>query len=269
MQCLEQLKRLQEMYRLPLKHVVLLLLLALLPLVVMACGGDGGSADQESTVRTIPEDSLATEGERLPAGEYVSDEFRPAMSFRLDEGWRTGVDVYRSPGHSHRRLPAHGESLEMRDILTLFYAPEGKLVGTVVFLVDPRVYRVVNSHKAEKEPTPEDMLAWLQQNPYLDAEDPKPATVGGKRDARFEAVPSRVPEDYITCVEPEPCLPLFQPTNPDLSYTLIRADKARFLVFKDVGGKTVTIAIKAQDAEFDKFSPRAQKLIKTVKWRSQ
>lgn len=102
------------MPRLLLKHAVLMLLLA--PLMVMACSDNSGSA--ENKVRTIPEDSLATEGKRLPAGEYVSDEFRPAMSFRPGEGWRTGVDVYHGPGHSHRRLPAHGESLEMRDTLT-------------------------------------------------------------------------------------------------------------------------------------------------------
>lgn len=81
-------------------------------------------------------------------------------------------------------------------------------MGTVVFLVDPRVYRVVNSHEAEKEPTPEDMVSWLRQNPYLDAEEPERVIVGGKKGVRFDAAPSRVPEDYITCVEPEPCLPL-------------------------------------------------------------
>lgn len=258
------------MYRLSLKQVVLMLLLSPLTLTVMACGGGEGSAEQESTkVRTIPENSLATEGERLPAGGYVIDEFRPAMSFKLGRGWRTSVDAYRGPGHSHRRLPAHGESLEMRDALTLYYAPEGKLVGTVAFFVEPRVYRVVSSYEAKKQPTPEDMTTWLQQNPYLDAGEPEPATVGGKRGVRFDAAPSRVPEEYITCVEPESCLPLFQTSNPDVFYELMRTDKVRFLVFDDVGGKTVTIAIKAQADKFDEFSSNAQKLGETVKWRGK
>lgn len=258
------------MYRLSLKQVVLMLLLSPLTLTVMACGGGEGSAEQESTkVRTIPENSLATEGERLPAGGYVIDEFRPAMSFKLGRGWRTSVDAYRGPGHSHRRLPAHGESLEMRDALTLYYAPEGKLVGTVAFFVEPRVYRVASSYEAEKEPTPEDMGAWLRQNPYLNAEEPESTTVGGKRGVRFDAVPSRVPEDYITCVEPEPCLPLFQSANPDLAYELVRTDKVRFLIFDDVGGKTVTIAIKARTDRFDEFLPKAQKLIETMEWNGR
>lgn len=257
----------QEMNRLLSKHVILLFLLAPLMLVVMACDGAGGSAQQESENRTIPEDSLATEGKRLPAGGYVSDEFRPPMSFKIGEGWRTGVDVYRGPGHSHRRLPAHGESLEMRDALTLFYAPRNKLVGTVVFLVNPRVYRVVSSYDAKEDLTPKDMAAWLRQNPYLDAGKPEPATAGGKRGVRFDATPSRVPEDYITCVEPEPCLPLFQTANPNLSYELVRADKVRFLVLDDVRGKTVTIAIKAQADRFDQFSSEAQEILDTVEWR--
>ena len=250
-----------------MKYVILLMLMASLTLAVMACGGDGGSAEKESTVRTIPEDSLATEGRRLPAGEYVSDEFRPAMSFRLGEGWQTGVDVYHGPGHSHRRLPAHGESLEMRDTLTLFYAPEGKLVGTLTFFVDPRVYRVVSSYEVEEEPTPEDMAAWLRRNPYLDAGEPEPAAVGGKRGVRFDAAPSRVPEDYITCVEPGSCLPLFQTPNPDVFYDLVRTDKVRFLVLDDLGGETVTIAIKAKVDRFDQFSSKAQQLLETVEWR--
>ena len=258
------------MHGLSLKQVILMLLLAPLTLTVIACGGGEDSAEQESTkVRTIPEDSLATEGERLPAGGYITDEFRPAMSFKLGEGWRTGVDVLNAPGHSHRRLPAHGESLEMRDALTLFYAPEGKLAGTVIFFVEPRVYKVVSSYGAKKQPTPEDMTAWLRQNPYLDAGEPEPATVGGKRGVRFDAAPSRVPEEYITCVEPEPCLPLFQTANPDLSYELIRTDKARFLVLDNVEGKTVTITIKAQADRFDEFSSEAQKLLETVEWKGK
>lgn len=250
-----------------MKHMILLLLLAPLTLVAMACGSDGGSADQESKTRTIPEDSLATKGKRLPAGVYASDEFQPAMSFRLGRGWRTGIDDYHGPGHSHRRLPAHGESLEMRDTLTLFYAPEGHLVGTLVFFVEPRVYRVVSSYDAKEELTPKDMAAWLRQNPYLDTGKPGPATVGSEKSVRFDATPSRVPEDYITCVEPEPCLPLFQTSNPDLSYELVRTDKVRFLVLDDVRGKTVTITVKAQTNKFDKFSSKAQKLLGTVEWR--
>lgn len=254
------------MHRVSLRNAVLLLVITL---SAIACGGDDDPAERASKVRTIPENSLATEGKRLPTGEYVTDEFRPAMSFKLVEGWRTGVDVLNAPGHSHRRLPAHGESLEMRDTLTLFYAPEGKLVGTLVFLVEPRVYKVVSSYEAKKEPTPENMVAWLRQNPYLDAEEPEPATVGGKRGVRFDAIPSRVPEEYITCVEPEPCLPLFQTLNPDLSYELVRTDKVRFLVFDDVRGKTVTVAIKAPADRFEQFSSEAQRLIETVKWRDK
>src|SRR5215211_6731521 len=56
-------------------------LLMLLILVLNACGEEP---------RKIPESSGGRSMKSIPAGKYVSDEFRPAMSFRLNEGWQTG-----------------------------------------------------------------------------------------------------------------------------------------------------------------------------------
>lgn len=247
------------------------LLCVFVVLAMSACEGGGHETAERTRARTIPENSLETEGKPLHAGEYVSDEFHPAMSFGLGEGWKTGVEHYRGPGHSHRALPAHGESLEMRSTLTLYYAPEGtpegELAGTLVFFVDPRVYRVISSYEAKEVPTPEDMAAWLRKNPYLDTGRPEPATVGGEKGVQFDAVPSRVPEEYITCVKEQPCLPLFQTADPDLFFALSKTDRVRFLVLKDVQGKTVTIAVDAPAARFDEFLPQARKVLDTVKWR--
>jgi hypothetical protein len=55
----------------------------LIILVLGACG-------READARKIPETPSLTEARHIPAGNYVTDEFRPAMSLRLDEGWRTG-----------------------------------------------------------------------------------------------------------------------------------------------------------------------------------
>lgn len=250
------------MYRVAAKHVFLLWILTM---AIIACGRIGVPAGQEEAQgRTIPESSLDIEGKPLPAGEYVSDEFRPATSFRLAKGWRNGIEHYDTTGHSHRRLAANGESVEMRHTLTLFYAPDDKLVGTLNFFVDPEVYRVVNSYEAKKEPTPRDMAAWLQQNPYLDSDKPRPVTVGGEKGVRFDTVPSRVPEEYISCGKP--CLPLFQTADPNLFYALVRSEEVRFLVLDNVKGETVTIAIKAEADEFDRFASKAQQVLNTVKW---
>jgi hypothetical protein len=66
-------------------------MLAIVMLVLTACGG-GGSAQEAKAdkVRHIPEDSQTYEGEPLPAGRYATDEFEPAMSFSLAEGWTRG-----------------------------------------------------------------------------------------------------------------------------------------------------------------------------------
>src|SRR5215204_3023244 len=58
-------------------------LLMFLILVLSTCG-------VEAHARKIPESSGGRSMKSIPAGKYVSDEFRPAMSFRLNEGWRTG-----------------------------------------------------------------------------------------------------------------------------------------------------------------------------------
>lgn len=67
----------------------------------------------------------------------------------------------------------------------------------------------------------------------------------------------------------EPCPPFFQTANPALSYELVLTDKVRFLVFDNVGGRTITIAIKAKVDRFEQFSSEAQQLVETVEWRSK
>src|SRR5215203_6870796 len=69
------------------------LLVTLLILAPSACGGAGGAAQEEEQakeVHHIPEDSQVWEGKPLPAGHYVTEEFRPPMSFVLDTGWTRG-----------------------------------------------------------------------------------------------------------------------------------------------------------------------------------
>jgi hypothetical protein len=81
---------------------------------------------------------------------------------------------------------------------------------------------------------------------------------------RFEAVPSRVPEEYVTCGHP--CVPLFQTSDRNLFYDVGRSEKVLFLVLEDVEGETVTITSKAEANSFDEFMPKAQDVLETVEW---
>src|SRR5829696_6354850 len=140
-------------------------LLMLIILVLSACGG-------EAQARKIPETSSLTKAKRIPAGSYVSDEFRPAMSFRLGEGWQTG------PASDF----SYGAFMEKYNSLTLSRFSGLSRPSYLEFLVVPKVYRVVSPYESEARPTPEDIVSWLQHNPYLDAEKkPEPVMVGGAK----------------------------------------------------------------------------------------
>ena len=68
------------------------LLVIFVVLALSACGAGGGSAQKEEAnkVHHIPEDSQTYEGKPLPAGRYVTEEFKPTMSFILGKGWTRG-----------------------------------------------------------------------------------------------------------------------------------------------------------------------------------
>jgi len=243
-------------------------LLMFLILVLGACG-------VEAHARKIPESSGGRSMKSIPAGKYVSDEFRPAMSFRLNEGWRTGPAADFS----------YGLFMEKYNRLTLSRVSESE-PSYLEFLVVPKVYKVVSSYEAKEEPAPEDMVSWLQNNPNLDAENPEPMTVGGVKGAQFDAVASRIPQEYLSggyhgvntyhvrhggnIYDDAPCLPLFQ-TLPgygrDSTYEICKMYKVRFIVLEDVNGKTVTIAVLAPTVKFDETWIKARRVLNTVEWK--
>src|SRR5215204_5761229 len=245
-------------------------LLILLILVLSACGG-------EAHAHKLPENSSAREARRIPAGSYVSDEFRPAMSFRLNEGWQTGPAADFS----------YGTFMEKHNSLILSRVSESE-PSYLEFLVVPKVYDVVSSYEVEVQPSPEDMVSWLQDNPNLDAENPQPVTVGGAKGKQFDAVASRIPQEYLyggyhgtntyyvrhsgNVYDDEPCLPLFQtlPSYAEQStYELCEDYKVRFIVLDDVKGKTVTISVLAPTIKFDEAWLKAQQVLNTVEWRGR
>lgn len=238
-------------------------------LVLSACGG-------EPHPRDLPENASLREARRIPAGNYVSDEFRPAMSFRLNEGWQTGPAADFS----------YGEFMERYNSLTLSRVSESE-PSYLEFLVVPKVYEVVSSYEARAQPAPEDMVSWLQDNPNLDAEKPGPMTIGGVKGSQFDAVASRIPQEYLyggyhgvntyyvrhggNVYDDEPCLPLFQ-TLPayqqQSTYELCENYKVRFIIL-DVKGETVTISVLAPTIKFDEAWSKARQVLNTVEWKGR
>jgi hypothetical protein len=227
------------------------LLVTLLVLTLSACGGAGGSAQEEqakeeeqaSKVHHIPEDSQVYEGKPLPAGHYVTEEFRPPMSFDLDTGWTRG-------GTENR------DAWDMRDIDN-----DAFWLG---FYDTNEVYVPDGSGGLKIVPAPEDIAAWLQKNSYLKTEKPKPTSVGGEKGVQFDAIVSSVPEEPVCYGCPD--LGLFHESAGSTA-GVQKGEKLRFIVLKDVKGKTVTIMIESSALGFDEFLPKAQQVIKTVEWK--
>ena len=91
-------------------------------------------------------------------------------------------------------------------------------------------------------PAPEDMAAWLRGHPYLETEQPEPATVGGVKGVRLDAV---VADDVPASECGDACLGLFE-VSREIDWVAFEKEKLRFIVLEDVGGERVTIALETR-----------------------
>ncbi len=217
-------------------------MLTIVMIALAACGG-GGSAQEEKAekVRHIPEDSQTYEGKPLPAGDYVSEEFKPAMSFTLVKGWIRGGPELRN---------AWGLQDIENDAFWLFFT-------TAEEVYDPK-----GSDGLKITAAPEDMVAWLQANPHMSSEEPKPTSVGGEKGVQFDAIVTGAVEspECVGCVD----LPLFHDSAG--ASGVEKGEKVRFIVLEDVKGETVTIFVETSPQGFEEFLPKAQKVVDSVKW---
>ncbi len=208
-------------------------MLAMLMLALAACGG-GSSAQKEEQadkVRHIPEDSQTYEGEPLPAGPYVTEEFKPSMSFTLAKGWTRGG-------------PELPDIWDLRDIENDAF--------WVVFSNADEVYDPEGSEKVKIAPPPNDMVGWLRANPHLKPDQSKPTMVGGEKGVQFDAIVTGAVETPLCpgCVD----LPLFRYSDGETS-GVEKGEKIRFIVLEDVKGQTVTIWLESFPLGFEEPGP--------------
>ncbi len=222
------------------------LLLTLVVLALSACGG-GGSAQEEkqaNKVHHIPEDTQWYEGKPLPAGRYVTEEFKPAMSFNLDKGWTRGGPEVR-------------DAWDIVDIDNDAY--------WLGFLNAEEVYKPDGSGGLKVAPAPKDMVAWVQTNPFLKTEKPKPVSVGGEKGVQIDALVADSPKEPA-CPECADLALVYESIGS--TWGVNKGEKVRFIVVEDVKGQTVTIIEETTPAGFKEFTAKSQKVLDGVKWGS-
>jgi hypothetical protein len=233
--------------------VSVVLLALLLALAVVGCGGGGGQPQQEEAAEQRkrnpqPQQEEETNPRAVPEygdlrpGMYVTDEFKPAFSFEVvGEGWVVG-------------------GAEERGVLDMRQGAEGPVLS---FVNEQEVFDPSKLRDMDSVPAPKNLVSWLQRHPYLETEQPQPATVGGVKGVQLDAI---VADDVPTSECGDNCLGLFI-VGPDIDWVAYEKEKVRFIVLEDVGGERVTIAVEALAVDFEEFLPKAQKVIDTVQWR--
>jgi hypothetical protein len=194
--------------------------------LVLALGACGAAGDKEQAkVRHLPDKGY----EALPPGEYRSEEFKPAFSFRVGKGWRTpDADIKETP---ERLIIESTEEVKGGPLLIFRNPPEA---------YDPQKDKWVDVNSYE------DILGWFQHHPQLKTSKPQPVRVGGVKGVEVE---THVDTPGFTPVQS------FRYSD-GFSTTIDRGEEGRTIIL-DMKGEAVSIGFGF---------PKAQKVIDTVKW---
>jgi hypothetical protein len=166
----------------------------------------------------------------LPPGEYHSEEFKPAFSFRVGKGWQTPDAVFKET--PERLIIESTQEVKGGTLLIFRNPPEA---------FDPHKHKWVNVNSYE------DILSWFQHHPQLKTSNPEPVTVGGVKGVQLEAeVAKDSPDEVMSFRYSDGVVPSIDRGEPSPTIIL------------DMKGEAVSIG-----AGF----PRAQKVVDTVEWR--
>jgi hypothetical protein len=202
-----------------------LLVVVLAVLALGACGG-GGSAQEAAKARPLPDETYTA----LRPGEYHSDEFKPAFSFTVGEGWQTpDAAINETP---ERLIIESTEAVKGGTLLIFRNPPEA---------YDPQKHKWVNVNSYE------DIRGWFQDHPYLKTSEPEPVTVGGVKGVELETdVAKDSPEDAVKSFR----------YSDGFVASIDRGARDQTIIL-DIKGEAVSIGV-----DF----PKAQKVVDTVKW---
>ena len=207
---------------------------------VLTAGGCG--APEEAKPRLLPD-----EPRKLSPGAYRTEEFEPAFSFEVGEGWsHEGSEA--SDALLITRGQGIGGGLGFAKIREVYVYKPTKTAGTVV-------------------EAPEDLVGWFRGHPYLETTQPERVTVGGVEGRQLGVVVGELPGDHHGDECGDECVDLFR-LGEAYPVSLWKGYKARFIVLEDVRGETVvTGVISPSSAKFEEQAPEARKVLDTVQWR--
>ena len=140
--------------------------------------------------------------------------------------------------------------------------------GEIGALTFANVKEVFKPGTTNVEDAPKDLVGWLQHHPYLKTSKPQPVTVGGVKGEQLEVLVDHLPKDPNGyCGEPSGCLDIFNQSGGDqIGYFVRTLICVGSFVLEDVKGDTVVIWYAGPPDTFNKFAPKAQKVVDTVKW---
>ena len=209
-----------------MKLVLVVGVLVVMTLALTGCSSGSSQEEAAAKVRHLPDEAYKA----LPPGEYLSEEFKPAFSFRVGEGWQTpDAAIKETP---ERLIIESTEEVQGGTLLIFRNPPEA---------YDPQKHEWVNVNSYE------DILGWFQHHPQLETSKPEPVTVGGVKGVQLETdVAKDSPEDAVQSFR----------YSDGFVASIERGNQSRTIIL-DMKGEAVSIGV-----DF----PKAQKVVDTVKW---
>lgn len=211
--------------------------MAFVALAVGACG-----TPEEAKPRPLPDETR-----KLSPGTYRTEDFEPAFSFEVGEGW----------------------SNELPEAYDLLLITRGDEEGGLGFtnLKGARFFKPTKTGTMYMTDVPKDVVGWFREHPYLETQQADPVEVGGIEGLRLDLVVGDLPEGHYSEWCGSGCVSLIRFGSGGPPLTLWQEDKARLIVLEDLEGETVVTGFAIRAAEFNEHAPEAQKVLDTVQWR--
>jgi class 3 adenylate cyclase/tRNA A-37 threonylcarbamoyl transferase component Bud32 len=217
-----------------------------------ACAADWGrtTADALAGAAASPAPGAASAPRpfhrgHLDAGTYVTDVFVPRMQFRVGSGWFALANFL--DGLALGRPEANLNEIDVGRVQVVYDSP--CFTGSTSII----------------GPTAREFFNFIQHNPYLEAGDPRPVSIGGRTGLMIDVVVKRTPTAKDCPGEPDRFLGrvwLFQ--IGETSYWFAGHNRVR-IVSIDVGdGPAVTFVYGGDPADADAFIALSQGIVDSL-----